>query len=146
MQVNNMYKKTHLNQKKLKVRGICLHEIGNQFDAKTNAKLIEQMTGYSVHYIVDEKRQVRTQRTDLITYHTGKGFDYGNKHYISIEICDGGFNNAIELIKELMKKYKLTVEDVYFHQSFNPTFYCPANILRKYGNLANFRKELSAWL
>lgn len=88
---------------------------------------------------------------DYSVYHTGKGIDYACKYGIAIEIVSNiddaiykkGQDKAIAFIKQLMEKYSLTINDIYFHNDF-ANVYCPKDILMNYGNKQNFiRKEFN---
>lgn len=128
---------------------IVIHNTNNY---ENNAEQLENWleneckTSQGTHYLVDDKEVRQVMPLDYGVYSTGKGKDYCSMHSIAIEICSNlnndlylwGQENAIALIKELMKKYNITKEELYFHIDFNSKFYCPANILNLYGNKKNF--------
>lgn len=101
------------------------------------------------HYFADYKGIVEVMPLNWKVYHTGQAEDWAFNNSIAIEICSNlnnslylqGQDNAIKLIKELMKKYNLSNDDIYFHQDFESRMYCPCNILDLYGNKKNFLKK-----
>lgn len=100
----------------------------------------ECKTSQGVHLIADHNGIIEVMPLDWKVWHTGKGNDWAFNNSIAIEICSNldnelylkGQQIAIDKIKELMKTYNLTNEDLYFHNDFNQTTYCPANILDLY--------------
>lgn len=106
----------------------------------------ECLTSQGCHYLVDNEGVIEVMPLDWKVYHTGKGKDYAFNHSIAIEICNHisndlylkGQDNAIKLIKQLMKKYNIKKEDIYFHNDFNSRTYCPNKILDLYKNKKNF--------
>lgn len=98
------------------------------------------------HYIVDYEGIVGIMPTNWKVWHTGKGNDYAFNHSLAIEICNNldddlylkGQDIAIKLIKELMKKFNMSKDDIYFHKDWNDSTYCPNAILDLYGNKKNF--------
>lgn len=139
--------------KGLDVKGITIHNTGNKLSAKEIYDYIETSgTNHGCHYLVDEKETIQVLPLDYCTYHTGKGLDFGNTNTIAIEICRSQSDietylkaqkRAIELIKDLMSKYGLTNDQVFFHNSFNERTYCPHRILDIYKSRKEFiDKEL----
>lgn len=133
----------------LDVQGIVIHNTANPemsaqelFDYLNN----ECKLSTGTHYFVDHKGIIEVMPLTWKTYTTGKGEDWCFKHCIAIEICDNynddlyqkGQINANKLIKALLKKYKLTEYDIYFHHDFNERFYCPHVLLDKYGNVKSY--------
>lgn len=98
------------------------------------------------HYLVDDKEILEVVPLDEIAWNTGVAFDYGNLYGIAIEIVSKenvseyliGEQKAVDLIKELMERFNLTKEDIFFHRDFCRDINCPANILQIYGNKKNF--------
>lgn len=109
----------------------------------------ECTTSQGCHYLIDNENIVEVMPLDWKTYHTGKGKDYAFNNSIAIEICSNiddelylqGQEKAIDLIKELMKKYNIPKSEIYFHQDFNSTTYCPCNILDLYKTKKNFLEK-----
>lgn len=139
--------------KGLEVKGITLHNTGNNKSALELKKWMEETTSnQGCHFFVDDERVEQVMPLDWCVYHTGKGLDFGTMHTIAIEICKSQSDietykkaqaRALELVATLMNVYDLTRDQVYFHHSFNERAYCPHRILDIYGSRAEFlRKEL----
>lgn len=134
------------------IRGITIHNTNSNKSAEELEKwLIEECeTSQGCHFLIDHKEVRQVMPTDWSVWHTGMGMDFGNLHTIAIEICSHpseklymeGQRRAVELIEELMKQFNLTKKDIYFHRDFQPNVNCPAQILRTYGNKANFLEVL----
>lgn len=133
------------------VRGITIHNTNNRKSARENAEIMENTRlNISTHFFVDENEVIQMIPTNKAVAHTGKAYDFGNLHTIAIEICRSqsdlesyiqAESNAIVLIKELMNKYNLKSRNIYFHNDFDKTKFCPHRILQFYGNKTNFIKE-----
>ena len=133
----------------LEPKCITIHNSGN-YDMSAmdifNYLNNECKTSQGCHYLVDDKEIVEVLPIYWKTYHTGKSKDYAFNNSIAIEICSNldnetylkGQEKAIELIKELMNKYNIPLEEIYFHIDFNSTTYCPCNILDLYKTKQNF--------
>lgn len=129
-------------------KGITLHNTNSNLNA---SQLFEWLstdckTSQGCHFLVDENETIKVMPLSYSVWHTGKGEDFGNLYTIAIEICDNGdVEKAIEranrLVKELMEQYKLTKDDIFFHNEFNERIYCPHYLLDKYGSKANYVKE-----
>lgn len=128
---------------------ITIHNTGNYdmtarqlFDYLNN----ECLTSQGCHFLVDDKEIIEVMPLNWKTYHTGKGEDYAFNNSIAIEICSNlddklylkGQDNAIRLIKNYMDKFDIPKDEIYFHIDFNPTTYCPCNILDLYKTKENF--------
>ena len=128
---------------------ITIHNTGNYdmtarelFDYLNN----ECLTSQGCHFLVDDKEIIEVMPLNWKTYHTGKGEDYAFNNSIAIEICSNlddelylkGQENAIFLIKYYMDKFDIPKNEIYFHIDFNPTTYCPCNILDLYKTKENF--------
>lgn len=135
----------------MEVRGITIHNTGNNLSARENAKLMKNSAHEAgCHYFIDEKETIQMMPEDWNVWHTGKGNDFGNLSTIAIEICRStgstetymkAQTRAVRKIKKLMEKYNLTTDEIYFHRSFNQTKYCPHRILTIYGSRAKFIEE-----
>ena len=133
------------------VQGITLHNTNNDYSARENAEFMMNSTSEAgCHFFIDEKETIQMMPEDWSVWHTGMGYDFGNLSTIAIEICRSTCSEelykqaqtrAIRKIKNLMKKYELTTDNVYFHRSFNQKTYCPARILQIYGTRAKFIEE-----
>ena len=130
-------------QDKLKgVRGIVIHWCANpQASAEANRNFFENRklgkTGYgSAHYIIDlDGDVIRCIPENEVAYHVGsktytkealsKLSTYPNNCTIGIECChvdwngkmtDATYNTLVELAADLLKKYKLTADDLWLHK------------------------------
>ena len=132
----------------MNVKGITIHNTGNDYSASELYEILknDETLNYC-HYLIDEKEIKQTIPDDMSASHTGKGYDFGNKYTIAIEICRStceeelyleAEKKAVKHIKKLMKKYKLTNNDLYFHMDFNPQARCPHRILDIYGTQEEF--------
>ena len=132
----------------LEIKGITIHNTGNENSAQKCYDLLEHsMRNNATHFFVDEKETLQFMPLDWCVFHTGRAYDWACKHTIAIEICRSlsdektykqAEENAVQLIKELMNKYNLTTENIYFHKDFLSTTYCPHRILDTYGNKKEF--------
>lgn len=123
----------------LEVKGITIHNTGNTLSAEENLNLMATTkTSQGTHYFIDEHSIVQAMPTDWCVYHTGMGNDWACQHTIAIEICRSqsqaetyrlAEENAVKFVKSMLKKYKLTKDDIYFHIDFNQRTYCPHRIL-----------------
>lgn len=132
-------------------KGITIHNTGNDYSAKQLSNMLKDKMQFNLcHYLVDEKEVIQMIPEDQEAEHTGKGYDFGNRYTIAIEICRSTCDKelyfkaqkkAITLIKKLMKKYKLKNSDLYFHSDFNPQKRCPHRILDLYKTKERFINE-----
>lgn len=133
----------------LDVQGITVHNTGNALSAVENYAWMEQTkTSQGCHFFVDEYNVIQAMPTSWCVWHTGKANDWACKHTIAIEICRSRSDEelylkaekrAVALIETLMTEYNLTPSEIYFHQDFNKTTYCPHRILDKYGSKKNWK-------
>ena len=130
------------------IKGIVIHNTNNQ---QASAEDLERWmetntTSQGTHFLVDYKEVRQVMPLDWSVWNTGMGYDFGNLHCISIEICSNpndslylqGQSKAIDLIERLMTRFNLTKKDIYFHRDFQPNINCPSQILKLYGNKQNF--------
>lgn len=130
-------------QDKLKdVRGVVIHWCANpQASAEANRNFFENRkygkTGYgSAHYIIDlDGDVIRCIPENEMAYHVGSETytkealnrlsTYPNNCTIGIECChvdwngkmtDATYNTLVELATDLLKKYKLTANDLWLHK------------------------------
>lgn len=131
------------------IKCIVIHNTGNTYQsAKQLAKWFEEecRTSQGCTYLVDHEEVIQLLPDEWAVYNTGKGKDYACQYGIAIEICDNlndelyqeGEDRAVELIKDLMKRYNILTDDVFFHKDFNPTTYCPHIMLDRYGCSQSF--------
>lgn len=134
-----------------KILGITIHNTGNERSARSLETHMETCSDHlATHFFVDDEEIVQVMPLDYSVWHTGKGFDMGNLSTIAIEICKSSCDietykkaqdNAVGLIKELMKTYSLDKSCIFFHKEFS-NVYCPHRILDIYKTKKEFiRKE-----
>lgn len=132
----------------MKPKGITIHNTGNELSARENYRMLKKagLLNYC-HFLVDEKEIIKTHSIKKPAFHTGKGFDLGNMNTIAIEICRSYDDlcvymqaemKAVELIKDLMTKYSITKDKIYFHRDFDEKAYCPHKLLDIYKTKKNF--------
>ena len=119
--------------------GITIHNTNNDLSAKENLSKIINNNWNGYHYLVDEDEIIKLCRDNDVIFHTGKGYDQGNLKTISIGICKSTTNkyhdaekNAIKLIVQLMSKYNIGKNAIYFHCDWNKTSFCPHRILSEF--------------
>lgn len=122
----------------LDIKGITIHNTGNDLSAYQNYEYMENTTGSNgTHFLIDENEIIQAMPLDWCVYHTGMGIDWACKHTIAIEICRSTNNElykiaeqrAVDFIKNLMEEYGLTTSNLYFHKDFRAKTYCPHRIL-----------------
>lgn len=126
---------------KMTPKYITVHETSNVSrgaNAAAHARL--QSNGNSRtaswHFSCDDKDIYQSLPTNEVGWHAGDGRGPGNMTSIGIEICvnsDGNFTkakeNAIWLIKHLMEKHNIPIQNVVPHQKWSGKN-CPTNILK----------------
>lgn len=135
-----------------KVKGIVIHNTNNE--GKSAKQLAEMMktiqTSQGTHYFVDSTDTIKMMPLNWSVFNVGNGFAFGNTDCIAIEICSHpskskymeGEDRAIELIRELMSKYNLSKEQIYFHNELQRGINCPAQIIKIYGSKSNFLNRI----
>ncbi len=117
---------------------ITVHETANEkkgADAAAHAKYIKTLRERtSWHYTVDDKSIYQHLPDNEKSYHTSSS--NANEHSIAIELCvnsDGDFEktkeNAAWLIRELMKKYGITKQNILTHRDWTGKS-CPKKLLK----------------
>lgn len=134
----------------MEVKGITIHNTGSSLSARETYNIMLQNKNLNYcHFLIDENEVINTYPLDKNASHTGRGYDFGNRFTIAIEICRSrcdldtylkAQDRAIKKIKELMKEYNLTKDDIYFHNDFN-TVRCPHRILDLYDTKGDFINE-----
>lgn len=127
-----------------KVKYIVIHYTANNGDtARGNGSYFQRTAGIgaSAHWFVDETMAVQSVPEDFVAWHCG-GDSYAhpecrNANSIGVELCsrqdkDGAyyfapetFDNAVELVRELMEKYNVPPERVIRHYDVTRKV-CPA--------------------
>ena len=123
----------------MKVRGICVHNTGNELSAAENyANMENRKDNRGCHFFIDEKEVLQAMPLNWCVYHTGMGKDWGCRYTLAIEICRSqaapdlyaqAEQKGVEYIKYLLDRYELSTADIYFHNDFNQRTYCPHHIL-----------------
>ena len=125
----------------MEVKGIVIHNTNTTQSAEEIEEWMEHSdTSKGCHFVVDCKEVRQVMPLEWSVFNTGMGLDFGNLNCIAIEICSHpsnkkyleGQSKAIDLIKTLMARFELTIDDVYFHRDFQPNVNCPAQILKRY--------------
>lgn len=136
---------------------IVIHYVGAVSSALNNAKYFHsENRGASSNYFVDYKDIYRVVKDEDIAWHCGtKGKYYSecrNSNSIGIEMCcfmnNGVLNisektiqNTIELVKELMKKYNIPIENVIRHYDVTHKI-CPAPFVNDVSRWNDFKSRL----
>ena len=94
----------------------------------------------SWHYTVDDKEAWQTLEDNQQGWHAGDGSGSGNAESIGIEICensDGDFqkavSNAQNLIKQLMDKHNISIDNVVTHKNWSGKN-CPRLLLNTWSS------------
>jgi N-acetylmuramoyl-L-alanine amidase CwlA len=119
---------------------ITVHETSNTnkgANALNHAKYLEQSQA-TWHYTVDDVNIVQSFEDNIQCWHCGDGTGQGNRNSIGIEMCvnsDGNIyktiDNTVELIRFLMIKHNIPIENVVQHNHWSGKD-CPKNIRRNY--------------
>ena len=128
---------------------IVIHNTGNtELSARQLFEYLatENKTSQGVSYLIDNEEVIQVVPDTWSVYNTGKGKDYAFRHGLALEICDNlnddlyqqGQDRAIVLIKELMARYNIGYDMVFFHYDFNSSVHCPNTIMNRYGSSKNF--------
>ncbi len=142
-----------------KIEYIVIHYTANNGDtAKSNCKYFETVNRQaSAHYFVDENSVWQCVEDKDASWHVGGAKKYYNGsrniNSIGIEVCsrkdksdkyyfkDETVNNAIELTKELMKKYKIDADHVVRHYDVTRKV-CPEPFVRDETKWHDFLNKL----
>lgn len=138
------------------IKYIVLHYTGNSSDsALANANYFNTCDrNASAHYFVDDNFIYQVVEDSNASWAVGGGIvlTASNKNSISIEMCTSGNykvsttteNNAIELVKYLMKKYDIDINHVVRHYDCNTIHkICPNWSDDNWARWINFKKKLS---
>lgn len=145
------------NRSKSAIKYIILHYVGAVSTAKNNAEYFyDKFRGASAHYFVDENEiwQVVEDNDSAWAIGANKYYtDARNTNSISIEMCcyknskgkldikEEVVNKAIELTKELMKKYDIDANHVIRHYDATRKV-CPAPFVNDESRWQDFKKAL----
>lgn len=114
------------------IKYIVIHYTANDGDTDENNSnyFLNNITGTSAHYFVDDNSITQTVPDNYIAYHCGaktyKHTKCRNNNSIGIELCDNIKNgviyptektiqNALDLTKLLMKTYNIPIDNVIRH-------------------------------
>lgn len=158
------------------VKGIVMHytaspgasaeNIGNYFLrlSKQSADDNEADRFASAHYSVDEKTVVQSVPEEEMAYHVGSKTyaaeaikrlgNYPNNCTIGIEMCinregkitEDTFMQAAKLTARLLRKYKLTTEDIWTHKGVVGWKDCPLPWIQKPEELKRFKDTVKKLL
>ena len=123
---------------KMKPEGIVVHNTFNNAPASAEAHYMQSNSNQvSFHAVVDEKEVIECAPFDRNCWHCSNR--KGNLSTIGIEIARSKHKdeklflqaekNAAEYVAYLLKKFNLTIKDVYTHQHFKPSKRCPHHTL-----------------
>lgn len=130
-----------------KIKGIVVHNTNSFLSAEQLENwMLNNTTSQGCHFLVDHKEVRQVMPLDWSVFSTGKGMDFGNISCVAIEVCTNisselylqGERRAVELIKQLMREFNLTQDDIYYHRDFDPYVNCPAQILSRYKTKKEF--------
>lgn len=143
-----------------RIKYIVIHYTGNDGDtARGNSNYFKSYRGSSAHYFADENEIVQSIEDKNIAWHCGtKGTYYHkncrNSNSIGVELCsrkdsrgsyyfkDRTIENAVELVRYLMAKYNIPVENVIRHYDVTHKN-CPAPFVSNNTAWQNFKKSLT---
>lgn len=128
-------------------KGVLFTEIKSK-DAQTYFDYLDNecTDNNAVHFICDSKQIIDVMPVEYKVYCTGKGKDWAYKHCLIIGIIksndatifDETITKSVNLAKELIDAFDLTINDVYFVNEFNQKRYDPSTILDLYGTKQYF--------
>ena len=141
------------------IKYIVIHFTANNGDtAKGNCNYFQGTNrNASAHYFVDENEIYQSVLDTDTAWHCGANKYYHsycrNSNSIGVELCsridskgkyyfkDETVNNAIELVKQLMIKYKLPIENIIRHYDVRHKV-CPEPFVRNVKDWNNFKTRL----
>ncbi|APM40532.1 peptidoglycan recognition protein family protein [Clostridium kluyveri] len=121
------------------IKFIVMHDTGNYKDtALANATYFNGGDRQaSAHYFVDDTSIYQVVEENQAAWHCGDGHDkygIGNHNSIGIEMCNSGgyisdttINNTLELVRSLMSKYSVSINNVVRHYDASRKD-CPHNM------------------
>ena len=150
MNINTVYAHTsnYTKGRKQLIKYIVVHYTANDGDtARNNGNYFSQPNrNASAHYFVDENEIIQSVKDTDTAWHCGaKSYKHElcrNDNSIGIEICsekdeqgkyyinESTQNNTIELIKQLMQKYDISIENVLRHYDITGKL-CPEPFVKK---------------
>lgn len=149
--------KTVANNRKIEF--LVMHYVGAVSTARNNASYFKNTyRGASAHYFVDDNEVVQVVEDKDIAWHCGNDVYYcgaRNINSLSIEMCcykmpNGSLNitaeteaRAVELAKQLIKKYNIKIENVVRHYDVTHKN-CPAPFVSDTERWSNFKEKLQS--
>ena len=146
--------------RKQKIQFLVIHYTANNADlAKSNCNYFKSPNrNSSAHYFVDEKEVWQSVEDNDIAWHCGTSGKYyhskcRNDNAIGIELCSekdskGNYyftnetiNNAVGLVKMLMEKYNIPIENIVRHYDVTHKN-CPAPFINNITTWDNFKDSL----
>ena len=141
------------------IKYIVIHYTGNDGDSdQNNAKYFQgKNRGASAHYFVDDDSITQSVKDNYVAWHCGGDKYYHakcrNSNSIGVEMCDtvrdGTYNlsaktraNVVVLVKELMKKYNIPIDNVIRHYDVTHKK-CPAYFVSNSAEWKKFKAELT---
>lgn len=140
-----------------KIEYLVMHYVGAVSTARNNANYFKKTyRGASAHYFVDDKEVVQVVEDKDIAWHCGNDVYYcgaRNSNSLSIEMCcyrmkNGKLNitadteaRAVELAKELIKKYNISINNIVRHYDVTHKN-CPAPMVSDKNRWDNFKNKL----
>lgn len=147
--------RTVMNNKQNKY--IVIHYVGAVSTAKANAEYFYSVNRQaSAHYFVDENEIYQVVKESDSSWHCGTTGKYynncRNSNSIGIEMCcfnnngtldisEKVINNTVELTKQLMSKYNISVENVIRHYDVTHKC-CPAPFVNNPNRWNDFKSRL----
>jgi len=146
--------------RKQSIKYIVVHYTANNGDtARNNGNYFSQPNrNASAHYFVDENEIIQSVKNTDTAWHCGaKSYKHElcrNDNSIGIEMCsekdeqgkyyinESTQNNTIELIKQLMQKYDISIENVLRHYDITGKL-CPEPFVRNQVQWLDFKNKLS---
>lgn len=150
------YKQSNIDR----IKYIVVHYVGATGGAEDNCKYFKSIyRGASAHYFVGHKGEVWQSVEDQnIAWHCGalkyKHSGCRNSNSIGVELCckkdksgnwyfeQATINAAIELVKDLMQKYNIPVENILRHYDVTGKN-CPAPFVSDAAAWADFKNQLT---
>lgn len=135
---------------KMKPIGITVHDTANDASAQNEIDyMISNNEFTSYHVAIDDSEAIQCIPFDRNAFHAGDGANgTGNRKTIGIETCysksggakyDKAFDNVLNYVCELMKKYGFSEKDVYYHKHWSGKN-CPHRLLSKGITQEKYRK------
>lgn len=143
-----------------RIKYIVIHYTANNGDtALGNTNYFKSYRGASAHYFVDENNIYQSIEDKNIAWHCGANTYYHkecrNHNSIGIELCSyinskgkydfkaGTVRNAVWLVKQLMKKYNVPIENIVRHYDVTHKV-CPEPYVRDTKAWADFKAQLTS--